>query len=284
MVADHRSVAADKKRTKLAVTAQADSALHIAFQRESNASGLDSLVDKHIGAEAHHGFWTTQERSRRPRFDSYAGKRLGHEADLTSPTCGGCVDREHGFHRRCGGPEVELVAEQEFARITGTNDQHNAAVAIPPGEDIEQRGSQRRQSHTAGDDDQISANGRFESPTSPVRSPGADRVARLSSMQSTADGTHITDRLYQGPILLGRITADRDCDFPDAVAVEHGELPRPKRRQDRTYWCQAKRHRVSRFDPSLQNSERDGAHRILIIVHADSDTAAATAPGCSVTD
>src|SRR5690554_3858989 len=58
---EHRSVFADKDRAELAMAAQADGALHVAFHRKVDALRNHATLHQRLGRKAHHDLGATHE-------------------------------------------------------------------------------------------------------------------------------------------------------------------------------------------------------------------------------
>src|SRR5690242_18409528 len=104
------TVPTDEEPTHLAVTAQPDAALHVAFDGQPDAIRCDAAVDERCADDLHHPFRPADERDRRPPVPCRVVEEGRDQPDPTLPRPIATVDRL-GEARRLVGAE-RVVEEQ----------------------------------------------------------------------------------------------------------------------------------------------------------------------------
>lgn len=256
MIPSHdRTIAAQQQRAELAASALGDAAVHVAFERHPHVRRIGALHDRCPGRRCHHQLRTAHEH--RVVVFAEAGHHGRRRADRTVPASRGGIDGDVDVGTEASPPQ-EVLRIEDLTGLACAHDDREAPRSAS-GEFVDRR-AQRRETQTAGHDEDVTGVRLVGRPRRSVRPAHADGVTRPGGHDGVADGTDGS----HGQPELAPVThcADRHRDLPHAEGPHHHELARTCRIEQFGHRCERQRDDIGSLRLGPDHAVRDRGQRI----------------------
>ncbi len=162
------------------MAAFANAALHVPLQRRDDVALLETKVQKVLDDETEHDRRTAHERYRVVHIhrDARLLEQGTHHADVARVAGAGAVNSEIKF-RPALLPHLQVLGVHQRLGVLGPVEDLHVLELVTVGKDVDNGGTQRDQTDTPGDDDDVLAVVRFHRKPVAKRPPERKLVTRL---------------------------------------------------------------------------------------------------------
>src|SRR5271167_4436480 len=130
VVAEDRSVATDKGRSKLTMPTQADRAFHIALHRDKNPVHCQPTLTQRIDGKPHHDLRPAHHRQCMIGIDWHMRAQSRYDADISSPIRCGVIDRDSDVDIDAPPPRFEFSPVEDVGRPPPAIEHGDPAVTL----------------------------------------------------------------------------------------------------------------------------------------------------------
>src|SRR5215469_9189185 len=161
-------------RSILAVTAEADGALHVPFHGDVSIGCRYSAFGELASNKAHHDLRSANHRNRPGRPQPRTLEYRSDDAYVPLPLQIAYIDGDQNLGIRLTCPRLQLLAIQQLLRVARAIEDRQPAIAIAIVQNFINGWTKRRQSNSSGNDDHIAAACSLHRPAGSERTTNAD--------------------------------------------------------------------------------------------------------------
>ncbi len=208
------------------MTAQADGALHVSFQRDPDAIRRHPQPGQRIHRLPRQRLRAADERLSRLPVDLRRADRRHHAADAAAVSTGRGMNSQMHMHIETCPPAVQIGFVHDVVHTARAVAHNDFSEIRAPVQHLVDQPAQRRQADRTGNENQVGADNFVDRPGPSERAANADDGANPQLLHRIGHRPDGADRVHQR-IGFPAIAADRDRDFPNPELIHHVELARP---------------------------------------------------------